>query len=386
LKQKKKRLPLIGYYPFVVAAMVLLVSVLAITLSGTSIAEAYRTADTAQPGAQSREPAAPPEQTPPAELIDEEPATDETSYILPYAYAGKWGYKTTDGEIVLQPVFDDARAFQRGRAFVGVLVNGTMKYGLIDRVGEYILEPKWEAVGDDYTEGPVPVKYEGLWGYMGEDGELMVDCVYTEAYAYSDSLARVKKDGLYGYIDERGELAIECRYTSAADFSEERAFVATSGEMLNTIIDQTGRTRYVLMGDGSSYGEGLAAVRVDNKVYYIDQNFRIAFELQPCAFGGVFEEGIAVAESEGLYGYIDDSGAFSIEARFEEAQPFEEGLAAVRADGKWGFIDQTGEWAVQARFDDAQGFEDGFALVREGDVIGVVDAYGNFKMLYNAKA
>ncbi len=47
------------------------------------------------------------------------------------------------------------------------------------------------------------------------------------------------------------------------------------------------------------------------------------------------------------FGYIDRSGRFAIEPRFERARPFHCGLALVRKNGEWNYIDHLGDTVIE---------------------------------------
>lgn len=51
-------------------------------------------------------------------------------------------------------------------------------------------------------------------------------------------------------------------------------------------------------------------------------------------------------KKDGKYGYIDSTGKFVIEPRFNWAGEFSEGLARVGIGGKGGVIDRTGKVVV----------------------------------------
>ena len=90
-----------------------------------------------------------------------------------------------------------------------------------------------------------------------------------------------------------------------------------------------------------------------------------------------------------MWGYIDHSGKFVIEPRFEEAASFSEELARVefydknyvwtthkRPNGKWlrGYIDKNGIWAIQPNLDIAhRDFDGGMAIISVD--VGYSDVY-----------
>ena len=83
---------------------------------------------------------------------------------------------------------------------------------------------------------------------------------------------------------------------------------------------------------------------------------------------------------QGLWGYIDRTGALAVPPRFLAARPFHEGRAAVRTADGWGFVDPAGRLAVAPVWADVSDFAGGRARVsvqtESGARDGFVDAEG----------
>lgn len=76
-------------------------------------------------------------------------------------------------------------------------------------------------------------------------------------------------------------------------------------------------------------------------------------------------------------GYIDSaSGETRLAFAYDRATPFAEGLAAVRVDGLWGYIDPSGALVIPPAYVEAQPFYNGLAEVRDGEAAGVIDRSG----------
>jgi len=76
-----------------------------------------------------------------------------------------------------------------------------------------------------------------------------------------------------------------------------------------------------------------------------------------------------VAEDTGFkFGYIDKTGSWVIEPRFDNASSFSEGLAAVSEDGEWGYVDTTGTMVIEPRLWGAFDFRGGIARVGHAPV------------------
>lgn len=216
-------------------------------------------------------------------------------------------------------------------------------------------------------------------------GDAACSRTYTDAELYP-----VHVGDKIGFIDRSGKVVIEPRFTAWRDFSEGLAF--TYGEQ-DGFIDTRGKMVFPF-AHGMDFMNGLAAVRVDDRWGFIDRKGHMAIQPQwdgvsafvegfacvwrgdragfinetgtlvvPITFAGLaqFSGGLAVARAapNGLWGFIDKSGAFAIAPQYTEAHSFSEGLARVQIrqltpDGQstspWGFIDGTGTMVIPARF------------------------------------
>jgi len=107
--------------------------------------------------------------------------------------------------------------------------------------------------------------------------------------------------------------------------------------------------------DEPLYFEGLAAVEKNRKYGYVDKTGKYVIEPK-FDKGSDFSENLAGTEVNGKWGYIDKTGNFIIEPKFDKAEGFSEGLAGARVNGKWGYIDKTGKFVIEPKFDNATNF------------------------------
>ncbi|NNE78146.1 MAG: WG repeat-containing protein, partial [Pricia sp.] len=96
------------------------------------------------------------------------------------------------------------------------------------------------------------------------------------------------------------------------------------------------------------------------------------------AFTALSQE-LAVVREDDKFGFIDKSGAYAIEPKFEKADSFSNGLAAANNGDQWGFINTSGEWAIQPEYERVKMFSSGYALVLKDDQWKYIDTSG--KML-----
>src|SRR5262245_53907000 len=133
----------------------------------------------------------------------------------------------------------------------------------------------------------------------------------TPATGKPRPLLAVQQGNRWGYADLDGRLVIPPRFELAYDYSEGLARVRFQG--LDLFLGESGRSAFVLdhaqaIGD---FSEGLAPVRVDARI-----------------------------------GYIDRNGSFVIQPQFDEAYAFSSGVARVAVGGRTGVIDTGGRWVL----------------------------------------
>ena len=208
------------------------------------------------------------------------------------------------------------------------------------------------------------------------------------------------KENRVGFIDKTGKLVIGFDRLPAeaqiGTFSEGFApicFVHKPPSLYSMkcgFFNETGRIvippRFVL---SNQFSEGLAWIRTEKFVGFIDHLGNVAFEL-PDSFSWGFREGLAAVATRSGWGFIDKTGRFISTKRYQQVESFSDGLAAVAegqfTEAKYGFIDKTGELAIPLRFDPVQGqmetmslsrFTEGLAPVRFGNLYGYIDHKGD---------
>ena len=138
----------------------------------------------------------------------------------------------------------------------------------------------------------------------------------------------------------------------------------------------------------------LYPITINEKHGFIDETGTVKFMLPENVYTTFpFSEGLAVAgrrvpNTNGRWGFIDETGKYAIEAKFVMVKPFSEGLAAVvfkeneNAYRTVGFIDQSGRIVIPPQFSgeggvSERGFSEGLAAIKvykdQADKWGYID-------------
>jgi hypothetical protein len=91
----------------------------------------------------------------------------------------------------------------------------------------------------DFSEGLAAVKFNGKWGYIDKNDNVVIPCKYDAIGMFSEGLAQVELNNKTGFIDKTGNMAIPCKYDAVGKFSEGLAKVELNGK--RSYIDKNGR-------------------------------------------------------------------------------------------------------------------------------------------------
>lgn len=120
--------------------------------------------------------------------------------------------------------------------------------------------------------------------------------------------------------------------------------------------------------------------QVLNVIYGQNKVFNTVFVLSILIFGFWFKlSRNDFAESDYLYGYINNKGETVIKPQFSNAGDFHEGLAYACQHEKCGYIDKTGKFVIKPKFFATRDFHEGLAAVTTiKPFSGYIDKTGKF--------
>lgn len=340
--------------------------------------------------------------------------------LLAYDFRGKFGYVDRNGNVVIEPQFDEAYEFSDGLAWAvkdgksgyidntGALVIEPGKYGfpfadglasvfggsVINKKGDVIIDGVQFKSNGRLSDGLMVVRNSDKkkYGFFDRNGNQVIEFKYDDAREFSDGVAWVKTGGKYGCIDKKGNWVINPDYVEITSFNDGLAFVYKD-EAHPICIDNKGSVVIEELPEGLKwnkelrFSEGLACVNVGGKYGYIDKTGRFVINPQFISAKN-FSDGLAMIYENHLHGYIDRTGKMVIKPKFMFAEDFSEGLAAVslkdgtEATQKYFYINKNGDMVSDSLFCYAYDFHNGIAKVEVYDEgINYIDKNG--KLLIN---
>lgn len=240
-------------------------------------------------------------------------------------------------------------------------------------------EARYDELGFYGEDAMWPVKQNGLWGFVNQNGEIIIPCEWEDVGRVVDGHAPVQKDGKWGVIDQSGSLILPCVWDSVIVDDYGGLLVIRDGFYGALALDGT-----VLMpcGEYTYIGAAIDGVRhvcKDDKWGMCSATGEIITECQ-WENPGYFHDGLAfVSDLSGTqYGYIDQQGALVIPCELRHAEDFHDGAAVVRRqDGTWQLIDTQGQSLCEEAWDDMETFSAGsLIMVEKNGKFGYMDRQG----------
>jgi len=293
---------------------------------------------------------------------------------------GPLGYVDVTGRMVIPFRYFSAEPFREGRAIVSLEgEDGTLKDGLIDRAGRWIVPAGRYEELDLSGEGRCAFRIGKLWGILDANGRQVVPPRFLAPPSFHSGLAAVRDEqGRTAYIDRYGQVRVNVpeRTTTIWNFHDGVALlnVRVSPKIDNIFSEEPYVWKFMyisvagnvvvppIYAQASDFSEGLAAVSQNAEVLFQD-------DMDP------MEYAFSTGEKD-LWGYIDTAGKVTIPFQFNRAGRFSCGVARVRQNGKWGYIDKSGQFIIPPRYSWARNFRRGIAEVWLNGTIVFIDRTG----------
>ncbi len=169
-------------------------------------------------------------------------AAVQLTHLSPFEKDGRWGYKTAQGEVAIEPRFVVAKAFS-SEGIAAVVDDSGWAY--IDRSGKIIIRPfVFDNGPDPFVEGLARFVAGSKLGFSDRRGHVVIPPGFTFAEPFSEGRAvvcdgcrevaegehKLFQGGRWGYINRAGKLVIALQFEAAESFKNGRARVKIGGQ------------------------------------------------------------------------------------------------------------------------------------------------------------
>lgn len=136
---------------------------------------------------------------------------------------GKWALIARSGELITDFIFDDVARNSKGLCSVNKMA--AVKQGdvffFVNEKGERISGQVYDGIKAFESDAMCAVCIGGKWGYVDQEENRRIDCVYEEAKSFTNGYAAVREKGIWGYIDENNYMAIRPVFDDAGLMTED---------------------------------------------------------------------------------------------------------------------------------------------------------------------
>lgn len=261
-------------------------------------------------------------------------------------------------------------------------------WGYMNEQGAVVIKPEYSAVGF-VSSDTLLVCRNWEWGMVNKQGEWMIKPRFKELYPFHSGLAKMELNDLYGYVSPTDSIVIQPVYTSVTNFYNARSVVMLEkrNRHIYYLLDQTGKRKKVLktgpIGERTVWNfeisEGIFTIEKVKRsrrrsIRYYDTEGRLLFTKTQPAF---LKEGRFCIFTNKKVSFWDAAGNIIIKKQFDNAKDYRDSFAAVCSGEKWGFIDYHGNQKIPYMYDYAYSFSKGLALVRLNEKWFFIDKKGN---------
>ncbi|MEK3792741.1 WG repeat-containing protein [Paenibacillus sp. FSL R7-0204] len=244
------------------------------------------------------------------------------------------------------------------------LKDGTL-WGYINNDGRIVIEPRYDYAEEFQENGLAVVQRGNVSGLIDSSGRERVRPVYSFIGPFSEGRAVVSDAKGYTFIDEKGKEVTSARYDYLNSLHEGRALFSKQntpgGNSLYGYLDAQGKEVLpAVYLDAGDFSNGTALVKVAEGEYALIDVHGAVLHTYKHPFVGYPGDGLLAfqATEDGKYGYLHTDGTIAIQPQYTAALPFSEGRAVINtaADygNAYGLIDKQGKMIIPAVYYEVQ--------------------------------
>ena len=287
-----------------------------------------------------------------------------------------WGFKDSNGKIIIPAQFDEVGKFKEGL----IRVCNEEGYGYLDKEGGVAIPLKF-SYATEFEKGTALVEEEnlGISYFIDKTGRKIGKGNYSNILLdfIDDTTVGTLLSGKKILLSRKG-LPVSNAYDSieATDDGEHWYFEENGiGGIMNSkgeVIIYPGKYEF----DNPYYSDGMILVTKDDLYGYVNEEGNLAIPLK-YEEAKAFDGGLAIVRFKDKAGIIDTTGSIVGEIKYDEVYSFQEDLYPVKLNEKWGFINKQGQEVIPLIYDQVYKFHEGLAGVRKGTKWGFIDPEGN---------
>jgi len=262
--------------------------------------------------------------------------------IAPVNKNGQWFLINRQGQEIAGP-FDDLS--EQSEQVYTVKLNN--KYGAIDVYGNYILQPRFDKLGD-FKNGKAYYIDNGIYGFITKSGK-----TFNARYQWisdfdENNIAIVKLNGLYGLINDYDSLFLNARYE-----------LVLKAENSNFVLVRN--NKYGFYSSKNCF------------ITDVDNDFKKELPVSYYTNGNAFK--LIKNKKQAI---MDANGRISIDyGTFDEVYFAQNNLIRVKKKTKYGFADRKLNLVISCKYAEASDFKDSISICKSKTESVLLNTAGN---------
>ncbi len=243
-----------------------------------------------------------------------------------------------------------------------------------------------------FHNGRARVAYKGKYGFVDRKGREVIKCKYDAVYDFEQTRTEVRLNNKVGVIDTNGKEIIPCQYDY---ISSKCCYAPGKDDYTNDLFVDSGREKGLYSESGKlvapciynelfNFNEGLAVAALNSLYGAINAKGSVVIPFKYKKMHRSFVDGLVAAcisgGDYGLWGIIDSTGVVVVPFKYQSVNMLSEGLAAVKLNNRWGYVNAKGQLVTDCVFQDAERFKNGFAMVKLNSRWGFINTRGELKI------
>lgn len=322
----------------------------------------------------------------------------------------KFGFVDSNGEVVIEPIFENAGNFSQGKA--AVLLSD--RVGFIDSTGKIVIPCKYDWT-NGFSKGYAMVKLNSKFGFIDLQGNEITPIRFDYAFHFNHGYSIVNQGGSkiggkfsggkFGVIDTTGKFVVKPIYEFIHAFRPiffrgKEQLIAEVVRGSRVIIEDDNTLSLLFFKAGLIDATGKEVIPVEYGEFNFRDHNRIwamkgrkwgmlnhyGKKLTPFKYDESPQTRYEIYDSDttyldlvivdSKYGFINLNGKEIIKSIYEDYRTFSEGLIGLQKDGKWGFVNLEGKVVIPFVFDRVWSFNNGVAHVELNGEEFNIDRHG----------
>lgn len=317
----------------------------------------------------------------------------------------KWGLIDSEGQIVLQPVYDAIGEFKR---FGYAVMQRNGGVGLLDGKGREIIPPKYEdlKVLDSLL---IAVMDASEWQVMNLRDEIVLPKGYERVNVLSEKYIAFRRNDKWGLVNNRGkqisapeydDIRLEQNDVFLVRKGNKLGLLSASGkELLPSIAEEVSffNDSLVFYKSGNNWGavdetgvnivppkydnytkisESFIKLIANNRIYVYSLACHSVITQGDYDDYYAFSKKYLIVKKNRQLGLIDWCGTTVLQPQYHEIQAHEGDLFRVNFKGRWGIVEANDKLVAAFQYDYIAPLRGNIGLVKKGNTFGIVNFKG----------